>query len=63
MKLLQDVSTRWNATLLMVDRFVVLEGFVRETIGLLDNSSPGLSSVNTGFLSYTGLENVGDEIS
>lgn len=43
-KLLQDVSTRWNSSLYMLDRFVVLEDCIRGTLGLLDNSPPGLTS-------------------
>ncbi|KAL4121559.1 hypothetical protein QTP88_014050 [Uroleucon formosanum] len=43
-KLLQDVSTRWNSSLYMLDRFVVLEDCIWGTLGLLDNSPPGLTS-------------------
>lgn len=43
MKVLQDVSTRWNATLYMLERFVLLEDSIRGTLGLLDNSPPGLT--------------------
>ena len=43
MKVLQDVSTCWNATLYMLERFVVLEDSIRGTLRLLDNSPPGLT--------------------
>lgn len=36
-KLLQDISTRWNSTYYMLDRFVELEDAIRATLGLLDN--------------------------
>lgn len=39
-KMLQDVSTRWNSTLVMLQRFVELEEAVRSTIALLDISLP-----------------------
>jgi len=42
-KLLQDVSTRWNSTLYMIERMVELESSIRGTLGLLDNAPEGLS--------------------
>lgn len=42
-KLLQDVSTRWNSTLYMIERMVELESSIRGTLGLLDNPPEGLS--------------------
>lgn len=34
------MSTRWNSTQYMSDRFVELEDANRATLGLLDNSPP-----------------------
>lgn len=42
-KLLQDVSTRWNSTLYMIERLVELESSIRGTLGLLDNPPEGLT--------------------
>jgi hypothetical protein len=43
-KLLQDISTRWNSTYCMLDRFVELEDAIRGTLGLLDNPPNGLTT-------------------
>ncbi|KAL4153704.1 hypothetical protein QTP88_001537 [Uroleucon formosanum] len=43
-KLLQDVSTRWNSTLYMIERMVELENSIRGTLGLLDNPPEGLNA-------------------
>lgn len=42
-KLLQNIDTRWNSTLYMIERFVELESSIRGTLGLLDNPPEGLS--------------------
>ncbi|KAF0755105.1 zinc finger BED domain-containing protein 4-like [Aphis craccivora] len=42
-KLLQDISTRWNSTYYMLDRFLELEDAIRGTLGLLDNNPIGLT--------------------
>jgi len=38
-KVLQDVSTRWNSTLYMIERLVELKKSIRGTLGLLDKFS------------------------
>jgi len=43
-KLMQDISTRWNSTYYMLDRFVELEDAIRGTLGLLDNPPQTLSA-------------------
>lgn len=42
-KLLQDVSTRWNSTLYMIERMIELESSICGTLGLLDNPPEGLT--------------------
>jgi len=43
-KLLQDISTCWNSTYYMLDRFVELEYAIRGTLRLLDNPPNGLTT-------------------
>lgn len=40
LKLLQDVETRWNSSLYMLQRFVQLEDAVKATIALIDKELP-----------------------
>lgn len=49
-KIVQDVVTRWNSTLYMVERFVELESSIRSTIAVLDVDLPILTGEEWQFL-------------
>lgn len=44
LKLIQEVHTRWNSTLYMVQRFVELHDAVKTSVALVDNDVPTLSA-------------------
>lgn len=43
LKLLQEVETRWNSTLYMLQRLILLEDAVKSTIALIDKQLPSIS--------------------